>query len=226
MKKRQHIKVYIKESSIPDIGKGLFANEDIKKGSIVVEFRGKLRKPGEIPRNNRSNVYFEDEYMLESSDDDFASFANDAINFPKERRYLMETLKKDEPLYRKYPNININASIKINNKLHRAFLIADDDIKSNEEIFCHYGFGYWFTEEIGKIGFLQDDEIIHNGFPEKIFEYPAFIQYIKEFYPKTSRIEVMPFKDFFDVVIYFNDGSHNVIPMTNYSKSLSRVIVS
>ena len=64
MKKRLD-KVYAKESTEPSMGKGLFAKSNIKKGSIIVEFKGKLRKPNDNITNQRSNIYFEDEYVLE-----------------------------------------------------------------------------------------------------------------------------------------------------------------
>ena len=137
-------KAYSKNSNIPSIGKGLFAITNIKKGSIIAEFKGKLKKPGENLNSSRSNIYFNDEYILECPPNDMASFANDVINFTKKRRHLMKSLKSEEPFYTKHPNTNINAEIKINNNMHRAFLIAAVDIVMNEEIFCHYGFMYWY----------------------------------------------------------------------------------
>lgn len=216
-------KVYVKESNVQNIGKGLFANTDIKKGSIIVEFKGKLRKPKDSLIDQRSCIYFNDNYILECPADDLASYANDAINFTKKHRKLMEALSKNEPLYKKHKDTKINASIKLNDKLHRAFLIAEDDIVPNEEIFCHYGFNYWFQTEITKIGFLQEDIIDKNGFPEMIFMYPAFKEYIKEFYPKVNKIEAHETDEFYDVVVYLSDGNNIIMPMTNYAKKISRI---
>lgn len=70
---------------------------------------------------------------------------------------------------------------------------------------------------------MQEDEIDKNGFPERIFEYPAFIEYIKEFYPNITKIEAKPYNDFYDVIVYFSDGQHIIMPMTNYAKVISRV---
>jgi hypothetical protein len=36
---------------------------------------------------------------------------------------------------------------------------------------------YWYKTEIKKVGFLQEDEIDKNGFPDNIYDYPAFISY-------------------------------------------------
>ena len=47
------IKVYAKKSTVPDSGIGLFAITNIKKDSIIVEFKGKLKKPLKfVPRKS------------------------------------------------------------------------------------------------------------------------------------------------------------------------------
>ena len=218
-------KVIVKDSTVPNIGKGLFAKINIAKDSVIAEFKGKLRKPKEKLTSGRSNIYFSDEYILECGTNDQASFANDAINFTKTPRKLMKSLESSMPFYTKYDNAIINASIKLNNNLHRAFLMASDDIKAGEEIFCHYGFPYWFVQEITTVGFLQENEIDKNGFPNNIFEYPAFESYLKNFYPKYTHFEVNPFRDGHDVILHFNDGYKNLITMNNYSNKISKVSV-
>jgi SET domain-containing protein len=223
MNKIRQDKVYVKESNVPTIGNGLFANTNIKKGSIIAEFKGKLRKPGENLRGWRSNIYFEDEYILECPDTDLASFANDAINFTKEHRQILKALKSNTPFYKKHKNALINAQINVNHKLHRAFLIASCDIKPNDEIFCHYGFTYWFKQEISTIGFLQEDEIEKNGFPDRVFDYPGFAAYIREFYPLSTHLEIKPFKDTNDVIIHFKDGSHLLMMIDDYSDKITRL---
>ena len=139
-------KVIAKESTIPVMGKGLFAIVDIPKGSIIVEFKGVLKKPGERVSDNRSNIHFCDNYVLDCPKTDLASFANDAIMFTRERRFLLSSLKSSEPFYKKHPNTTVNADININNKLHRAFLTASENIKVGDEIFTHYSFPYWFKK--------------------------------------------------------------------------------
>jgi SET domain-containing protein len=225
MSRKRPIKVYAKESTVPDIGKGLFAKVDIKKGSIIVEYKGKLRKPHEKTTSSRSNIYFNDEFVLECPANDLASFANDTINFTNVRRQLMKSLMSDEPFYKKHSNTKINATIKINDNLHRAFLIAFDDIKTNEEIFCHYGFMYWYKKEISKIGFLQEDEIEKNGFPQNIFEYPAFLSYIKEFYPDYVRHEIKPFGENHDVIIHLDDDQYVVMMIENFANDIEKQFI-
>lgn len=221
-KKKVQPKVYVKDSSIIECGKGLFADKDIKKGNIIAEYKGRLLSPGEIPPSNRSNIYFNDEYILNCYNNDLASFANDAINFPKKSRYLMETLESNEPFYSKHENVIVNSSIKINDTLHRAFLIATCDIKKDDEIFCHYGFTYWYKREIKTLGFLYEDELALN-FPDKVFEYPAFLAYVNEFYPNYTSYEVKPFRLNYDFIIHFNDGNHIVIVIERFSDKIHLV---
>lgn len=219
---RKTVKCYSKKSTIEDIGNGLFASIPIKKDQVIAEFKGKLRAPGTKLTSNRSNIYFLDEYILECGVNDLASFSNDPIKFPTKRRKLMETLYSTEPFYYINPNCKINATIKINTDLHRAFLIALCDIKPDEEIFNHYGFDYWFGKECAKLGFDEESEIEQNGFPEKMFEYPAFTSYINTFYPEYTLKEINKYKKGYDYIIEC-EGSYVVIYMKNYLKHMNKV---
>lgn len=220
---KKNEKVCINNSTITGTGKGLFAKVVIKQGSIIAEYRGKLRNNNQQIQNLRSVIYFNDNTFLECPSDDLASYANDAINFTGIQRKIMETLKADAPFYTKHKSAVINSTIKINTKLHRAFLIATRDIPTNQEIFCHYGFSYWFGTEMTKIGFLQEAEIEENGFPDKIFEYPAFARYIEEFYPDCTDITVKPFGPDYDVVLDFGPDNHIVMVMKNYSNVVQKI---
>lgn len=216
-------KTYTKKSNIPNIGNGLFAKTKINKGTIIEEYKGRLRKPNERTTSNRSNIYFNDEHILECYDDDLASYANDLVELPKQRRKLMETLRSDKPFYTKHQNTKINAEIKINDRLHRAFLMAAEDINIGDEIFCHYGFTYWFKKEISTVGFDEEEEIEENGFPDKIFEYPSFMQYVTEMYPGYRDYEVYPYDDGYDFVIHFDDDTKLLMHIENFATKISRV---
>lgn len=217
-------KVYIKNSSIPAYGKGLFANIHIKKGSIIAEFKGKLLSPGESPTDNRSNVYFNDEYIIQCHPKNPASFANDAINFNRERRHMIKALNSTEPFYRMHPNSIVNSEIKINDNLHRAFLIATNDIQPNSEIFCHYSFPYWFKKELTEVGFLYEDEIEKNGFPTDIYKYPAFQSYLTHFYPDMIKFEVRQFdQTSVDIIIHIKGDSFVIINLKDYASKISKV---
>ena len=177
-------KVYVKDSTIPNAGKGLFASKNIKKGQVVVYFHGKLIKNN---NNNKismdsNNIHFNDDTILQCSTDDIASNVKDPIEFIQTPRKLMESLTIEKTLYKCYPNTKINTQLKLIDKLHKAYLIATRDINKDDEIFCHHGFNYWFIKELEN-GFKEEKVIEENGFPENITEYPAFKLYLKEFYP-------------------------------------------
>lgn len=225
-KKNKPKKAYTKESTVTGIGNGLFAQTDIKKGSIIAEFKGRLKQPHDRSnsKNDRSNIFFHDNSILQCPETDLASFANDCINFTCKRRKLMEALQSNEPFYKKYPGSTLNASIEINNDLHRAFLKAETDIKKDEEIFCHYGFTYWFMKEITTVGFLEEDYIEKHGFPNKLFDHPGFISYIHEFYTDVKKIEFHQYdEDTTDVNLHLNDGTFFCMPIRDYSRLFSRV---
>lgn len=218
-------KIEIKASSIPDSGKGLFALKNFKKGQIILQFTGKLHKMGEHCNNGRSNIYFNDGFYLQCYSNDKASFANDPIKFELKRRKLMESLKSPDPLYKCHQNAKVNAEIKINDNLHKAFLLASTDIDIGEEIFCHYGFNYWFTKELC-LGFLGEDEIEKNGFPENIFKYPAFANYLKEFYPSHKNYTIDQFNENeFIITIFFDNDMIINMPLPNYKKKIIKATI-
>ena len=218
------IKVEIKQSTVESFGKGLFTKIPITKGSVIAQFVGQLRKPSQSVTSSWSNIHFSDNYILECDSNNLASFAKDAIDFPTDRRFLLATLKSSKPFYNKHPSADINASIKINNKTHKAYLIADTNIPTSTEIFCHYGFPYWFKQELTR-GFLQEEEIELNGYPNDIFTYPSFSAYIKTFYPQSTKFEINPYKDYFDIIIHIGDGNLVLMPLDNYFKKLKKIFI-
>lgn len=212
------IKVYEGLSIIPNVGKGLFAARDIAKDEVVAEYLGELLPPDQNPKNERSNLYFKDGYTLCCYDNDLASYANDCIEAPKETRKLFSSLRKYEPFYKKYPKASINAEIHIEEDSHRAFLYARENIKKDEEIFCHYGFSYWFNYEALNFGFEMEKEIQRNGFPDDLFKYVAFHSYVKEFYPQSKTVESTETENGFVVAIKFEDDKGMILNMPKFSK--------
>jgi len=183
--------VYSKQSSIAKIGQGLYAARKINAGEQFVEFTGKLHSPTDNSETNRrSTLMFADGYALSCPADDLASFANDCVELQPRRRKLLESLKKDEPFYKKYPGSTINCDIVMDNINHRAYLEATQDIEKDAECWTHYSFPYWFGNEAIN-GFEPEIEIQKNGFPDKIFEYSAFKLYIKEFYPDSTGHDII-----------------------------------
>lgn len=184
--------VYSKKSLIPNIGNGLFAKNKISAGTNFVEFMGKLIRPNSKQNTNpRSTVMFFDGWKLSCTDDDIASFANDCVNMShkKENRKLLKALRQNKPFYSKHKNVNLNSQIILDDVNHKAYLQAITDIDVDEECWTHYGFNYWFMTEAQR-GFIVEEEIVKKGFCEKIFEYPAFKMYLKEFYPESTGYEI------------------------------------
>lgn len=218
--------VYSKKSTIPGIGKGLFAKVPIKKDYFIAEFKGQLRSPGEKTESNRSNIFFYDGFILVCGDDDLASFSNDPIMFPElkpeNRRHLIASLRSEKPFYEINPYCTINARISIDTDSHRAFLFAMCDIKKDEEIFNHYGFDYWFQTEISELGFLKEDEIEQNGLPSKIFEYPAFINYVRATYANYLSLNIIDFGESHGVLVNFPNGRRLLMHLKDYSKLITK----
>lgn len=230
-------KTYIDTSTIFNVensNKGLFAKVKIKNGEIIEELKGKLRRPNEniTMQLGYINVFFNDGYFLECLryKNPCISHVNDPVKCQK-RRKLTESLRSNEPFYSIHPNATKNAEIVRNHDTHRAFLMAITDIEPNNEIFRHHGFEYNFEKEIEEIGFEQEEEIENNGYPDRIFEYPAFIQYVKELYPNH-----MNYKISFDharagwylSTIYMNYGDYGdyvSIRTDDYSKIITRETV-
>jgi hypothetical protein len=190
--------IYTKKSTISGIGNGLFANRDFKRKEIIVEFTGKLI-PQKNVKDSRSSIIFTDGMVLDCPRDDLASFSNDCIKFPTKQRKLVNSLFKNKPFYKKYPNAIHNAILKLDeeNGQHKAYLKAICDIKKDEEIFQHYGFHQWFCKELTTIGFLPEKFIERCGFPipHIVYYSPAFKEYVKEFYPKAIDSGITGFKD-------------------------------
>jgi hypothetical protein len=136
----------------------------------------------------------------------------------------LPALNSLEPFYKKHCGTAVNATIKINDVLHRAFLIANTDIAKGTEIFCHYGFQYWFMKEIQTIGFSEETPGELRNFPSRLFDFPAFVAYIHEFYEGVTKIEIKPYdEDVTDVILHMNDKTFVCIPMEDYSRQITAV---
>ena len=214
--------VYVRESNIKGIGQGLFAKNDILAGSIIVQFTGILYLNGANLKNKRSNISFANGSFLECFENDLASYANDVIIFSGQKRKLLESLRSNVPFYLIYTHISINAEMCTmqKNQNHYAYLIATQNIKANDEIFVHYGFMYWYQKEFMDIGFLWEDEIMDIGFPEKVFEYPAFWSYVRYFYPQYLYHKISPDCQDHDIILYFEKDSSMIIHIYNFAERI------
>ena len=203
------IKVYAAESNIPGIGNGLFAAKKILKGDIIAEFKGKLLDPGSTPTDPRSNILFSDGCILQCTDGDLASYANDLIVFPTKKRSLLGSLIKKRPFYNKHPDTHINAIIVNKTNEHRSFLKAIKNIQPGDEIYVHYGFMYWIMKEYCDIGFLDEVQLSKAAISVYPFQYDAFFEYVKVFYPKYASHEIVKIdEEYHNVILYADDDSY------------------
>lgn len=120
----------VKKSQIPNSGKGLFTNKDIKKGAKIIEYRGEILDEKEFNiRADKKETYY--------------------VFFVKKNLYIdpMRT-----PQYKaRYAN-DAAGSTRVkgfrNNSYFdviddRCFIIASRKIKAGEEIFVSYTKSYW-----------------------------------------------------------------------------------
>jgi uncharacterized protein len=121
--------LYVKESQIPNAGKGLFTSLAIYKNEIISVFRGKILSEEEAETKAKKG---QDRYFINMLDGTimdsmnvkcFAKYANDAEGF-------IET------------GFSINSTITLDDDNH-VCLVAIRDIAIDEEIFCSYGKKYW-----------------------------------------------------------------------------------
>jgi len=119
-------KVSINPSSIPGSGMGLYAEENIKKGDLIVEVTGKKYSTDSdiVPEN--------DLYLLDSGDG-----TNDYIDVTGPAMYANDACGLS-----RIPGL-------VNNSLFRLlddgsmWLEATKNIKAGQEIFASYGRAYW-----------------------------------------------------------------------------------
>jgi SET domain-containing protein len=133
--------LYIKESILPNAGKGLFTDTLIKRGEKVVEYTGDIITWKECERRNNlikngvgayyfyinSRKCIDAQYHLDS----LARYANDANGFAK------------------IPKLKNNARFEIIKG--RVYIIASCNLKPGDEIFVAYGREYW--EALAEQGF-------------------------------------------------------------------------
>lgn len=220
------INCYINESSVRK-QKGLFANRKIKKGSVIIEFKGKVVKSSDYYEGNgdRKKIQFDDGHVLICNENCMAIHCNDAINFNVDRRKLVKSLLSDEPFYKIHPNASHNAYIKNCSRTHRCLLIAIKDIDKDEEIFCHYGFNYWFMKELTEKGFLYEEELENKDFNDDLLYYKGFVQYLKHFYPEYNKIIPIKKSGKYIIELHFDGNYQLQIPIIEFRSYIEKIYV-
>jgi uncharacterized protein len=120
--------LYIKKSTLPQAGKGLFTKEFIPKGTVIVEYIGRISSWKDADHRDGTNAYIyyvNRNYVIDAFTykKAFARYANDASGL----------IKKD--------GVRNNARYEKNGS--GVFITATRNIEAGEEIFVAYGKEYW-----------------------------------------------------------------------------------
>lgn len=122
--------LFVKRSTIPGAGLGLFTKKAIPKGALIAEYKGKISTWKEVKHNNGSNPYIlflNNNHVIDALPykKALARFANDAKGFNKIRG------KTNNAIY-------VSAG-------NRVYIQATKNIPARAEILVNYGKEYWDT---------------------------------------------------------------------------------
>jgi hypothetical protein len=120
--------LYVKKSTLPNAGKGLFTKKFIPKGTRIVEYKGKTRTWKEVQADEDESPYI---YYVKRN------FVIDALNDKK----ALARYANDARGLERVKNISNNAEYVEEGT--RVFIEAAKDIPAGEEIFVGYGPEYW-----------------------------------------------------------------------------------
>lgn len=120
--------LYVKKSTLPNAGKGLFTKVPIPKGSLVVEYKGKITTWKDVKDEDGKNGYI----------------------FYVKRYHVIDALPTKGPLARYANDARGLTRIKgiTNNcdyitKELKAYIESKKNIEAGSEIFVDYGPDYW-----------------------------------------------------------------------------------
>lgn len=119
--------LFVKKSTLPNAGKGLFTRKMIPKGTRIIEYKGKVTTWGEV-KNDDHNGYI------------FFVNRNHVINALNNEKALARYANDARGLSR-VTGITNNAEYAIDDK--KAYIEAKKDIPAGGEILVGYGKEYW-----------------------------------------------------------------------------------
>lgn len=120
--------LFVKKSTLPDAGKGLFTKKLIPKGTRIVEYKGNVRTWKEVQADETENPYI---YYVKRN------FVIDALH----DKSALARYANDARGLKRVKDIRNNAEYVENGT--RVFIEAIKDIPANAEIFVGYGPEYW-----------------------------------------------------------------------------------
>jgi SET domain-containing protein len=122
--------LYVKKSTLPNAGKGLFTKVAIPKGEKIVEYKGRITTWKEVKDDDGKNGYI------------FYVNRNHVIDAWRTERHLARYANDARGLSR-MPGIRNNCDY-ITTGL-KAYIESNKNIPANSEIFVDYGPDYWKT---------------------------------------------------------------------------------
>ena len=137
---REHLEktLYIKKSTIPDSGKGLFTKIDIEKHTVITEFFGEkishtVALARGILKESHSTIYYNKIYSIDSSKDKkcLATYMNDATGMVKK--------------------VGIKNNVFMLRANGRIYVLSKRRILAGEELFMSYGPSYWKAKKFYNI---------------------------------------------------------------------------
>jgi len=124
--------LFVKESTMPNCGKGLFTSVDIKKGMLVIEYTGeKITWAEGLKRNENHKAQSPYLFYITAKNCIDAEYTIDAL-----ARYA-----NDAKGHTKVKALNNNAEYAVIKRV--PYIMATKNIKAGEEIFVSYGDDYW-----------------------------------------------------------------------------------
>ena len=142
--------LYIKKSTIPNAGKGLFTKKPIPKGTRIVEYTGRLSTWKEVKHEDGKNGYI------------FYINRNNVINALPHTKALARYANDARGLVRIKGLLN-NSDYVVDGL--KAYIESKKDIPAGGEIFVDYGKDYWkvIRENMKLWKTDQKDEQKKNG---------------------------------------------------------------
>lgn len=120
----------VKDSQIPNAGKGLYTTVDIKKGERIIEYKGKVtswKDADHMGGDNPFIFYVNDDHVIDGSKNkkSYAKYANDARGLTRIKGLKNNSEFEEDDV--------------------RVYIIATKNIAAGEEVFVDYGPDYWAT---------------------------------------------------------------------------------
>ncbi|MEO8088655.1 MAG: SET domain-containing protein [Bacteroidota bacterium] len=120
--------LYLKKSGLPNAGKGLFTKQEIPKGTVIVEYKGRIYTWDQIKHEDGTNAYL---YYVNSK-----RVINARHNLKALARYA-----NDAKGWSRTAGLRNNSEYIEKNK--RCFIKCTRRILKGGEIFVGYGREYW-----------------------------------------------------------------------------------